>query len=246
VNHRAVQRALFRMQLDPGFAARLRAGESDAQLGAEELALLRAADPIALGADREQRRRRQFLHNVSEEFARSCAAGVPAEGFTSSPEFHEAVQRDASLPLAFGRYAERCSETGSPSLRALVKLERALARARREWRDGRFPAEDEIALAQGSWLVRLPEGTLDLASGTRRELGPAGREETVLISVRRRAQFGLGEVEAEALTPDLAGLLDAALVPRTFADLARACGETESELAEVVAGLVDDGVLVEG
>src|SRR5262249_12871534 len=152
-NHRAVQRALFRMQLDPSFAARLRAGEADAQLGPAELALLRAADPIALSADRDLRRLGQFLRNVSEEFTLSRAAGGSAEGFPSSPEFHDAVQFDRSLPLAFGRYAERCSASGLPAAQAFAALESALARARRELRAASLPGAHELALAPWAWLL---------------------------------------------------------------------------------------------
>jgi hypothetical protein len=257
VNHRAVQRALFRMQLDPGFAARLRAGESEAQLGAAELALLRAADPVALSADRDLRRLGQFLRNVSEEFALSRAAGVPAEGFPRSPEFHEAVQFDRTLPLAFGRYAERCSASGSPGARALAALECALARARRELRAATSPGRDERALAPWAWLLGLPSGTLDLAVRLREALergaplpaiGALGEgEEVVLIVAEREAvPFRLRDVQAEPLSPDLARLLDAAQKPRTLAQLAIACGEPESDVAEIAAELVADGVLVAG
>ena len=246
MNHRAVQRALFRMQLDPGFAARLRAGEIDAHLGAAELALLRAADPGALSADRDLRRLGQFLRNVSEEFARACAAGVPAEGFTSSPEFHDAVARDASLPLAFGRYAERCSADGSRAQRALVALERALARARRELRASGGPGPGELALAPWAWLVALPAGTLDLAAGVRESLDPAGDESVLVLAAREAAPFRLREVQAEALSLDLARLLEAAQKPRALAELARVCGEAESDVAAIASELVAEGVLVAG
>ena len=239
MNHRAVQRALFRMQLDPGFAARLRAGESDAGLGPGELALLRKADPAALSADRGGRRRSQFLRNVSEEFARSCAAGVPADGFTSSPEFHAAVARDTSLPLAFGRYAERCCANGSPGRRALVGLERALARARRELRAACAPAPGEIALAPWAWLVSLPAGTLDLAAGGRNALAADGEETVLVLATPNSVPFRLRDVEAELLSPDLARLLASLERPRPRHEL----GEGTDE---IVAELLGDGVLVEG
>jgi hypothetical protein len=246
VNHRAVQRALFRMQLDPGFAARLRAGESDAALGAAELALLRAADPAALSADRDGRRRQQFLRNVTEEFSRACAAGVPADGFTSSPEFHAAVAGDRSLPLAFGRYAERCSAAGSRAQRALVALERALARARRELRESSAPSPGELALAPWVWLVALPAGALELAAGVREGLDAEGEETVLVVAAREAAPFRLRDVQAEPLSPELARLLAAAQKPRTLAELARACGEAESDVAEIAGELVAEGVLVAG
>lgn len=239
MNHRAVQRALFRMQLDPGFAARLRAGETDAGLGPAERALLRGADPAALGADRDQRRRGQFLRNVSAEFARSCAAGVSAEAFTSSPEFHEAIADDASLPLAFGRYAERCCAGGSRALRGLVALERALARARRELRAAAAPGPGELALAPWVWRVALPAGTLELAAGARAAPGAAEETETVLVLARPEpAPFRLREVEAELVSPDLARLLESLERPRPRREL-------DGDTAEIVAELLADGVLVE-
>jgi hypothetical protein len=243
MNHRAVQRTLFRMQLDPDFVP----GAEDG-LGAEELALLRRADPVALSADREGRRRAQFLRNVTEEFALSCAAGVPAEGFASSPELHDAVRADASLPLAFGRYAERCSATGLPAQRALVVLELALARARREPRACVAPAAGELALAPWAWLVSVPEGTLDLAARLRAALDggepvsalrlePGGDETVLVLAEREPAPFRLRAVEAELVSPDLAHLLASLERPRTRRALG---GELDAVLAELRA----DGVLI--
>jgi hypothetical protein len=244
VNHRAVQRALFRMQLDPGFEP-----AADDGLDAEELALLARADRVALTADREGRRRDQFLRNVSEEFALSCAAGVPAEGFPSSPEFHQAVRTDASLPLAFGRYAERCSASGTRVQRGLVALERALARARREPRASAAPQPGEIALAPRAWLVSVPEGTLDLAARLRAALdggepiaapalAPGGDETVLILAERAPAPFRLRAVEAERVSPELALLLASLEQPRKRSGLA-------AETAEIVAELLADGVLVE-
>ena len=238
MNHRAVQRALFRMQLDPGFAARLRAGGAAPGLGAAELALLRGADAAGLSADRDRRRRGQFLRNVSGEFARSCAAGVSAEAFTSSPEFHAAVAGDASLPLAFGSYAARCSASGSRAQRALVALERALARARRELRAEVAPGPGELMLAPRAWLVTLPAGTLELAAGARAALAPAGEETVLVLGARERAPFRLREVEAELVSPDLARLLESLERPRSRCEL-RADGNG------IVDELLADGVLVE-
>ena len=180
-----------------------------------------------------------------------------AEGFTSSPEFHEAVRFDASLPLAFGRYAERSSASRTPAARALAALERALARARRELRAASAPRRGELALAPWAWLVALPAGALELAVRVREaldraaplpafELDSAG-EETVLVLAEREAKpFRLRDVQAERLAPDLARLLDAAGRPRTLAELARVCGESEADVAEIAAELVADGVLVAG
>lgn len=249
MNHRAVQRALFRMQLDPAFAARLRAGETDAGLGAAERELLRAADPAALSADRDRRRLGQFLRNVSEEFALSRAAGLSAEGFPGSPEFHDAVLFDRSLPLAFGRYAERCSASGAPAGRAFAALESALARARRELRAVSLPGLSELALAPWAWLLPLSAGALDLAVRMRAALdrgaalpplalAGAGTETVLIVAAREAKPFRLRDVQAEALSPDLARLLESLERPRPRREL-------DAEADEIVAELLADGVLVE-
>jgi hypothetical protein len=252
VNHRLVQRRLFRMQLDAGFAARVRAGEGPALagLGERERQALAGACAAAVAADREGRRRAQFLQNVTGEFALACAAGVSAEAFPSSPEFHAAVEADASLPLAFAAYAERCCPSDRAA-RALLALEQALARARRAVAPS-APA-GRLALAPGAVLRDCPAGTLDLAGRASEALrrGDAlprlrvdvRRSETVLIrSAPALAPFGLREVAAELATPDLVRLLDALDPPCTPAELAQRIGETEADLIEVVDGLVRDGI----
>lgn len=142
MDHRRVQRALFRMQLDPGFAARLYAGDpqASADLGTEKRNLLRSAAPVALCADRDGKRRAQFLANVSSEFALSRAAGLGVGGFPSSDEFHGALLSDQSLALALARYAIRCTREKPRALRALIALESALAIERAELE----PVVDEL------------------------------------------------------------------------------------------------------
>jgi len=257
MDHRRVQRTLFRMQLDPAFASRLRAGEADASKGLEpvELRLLRRADPSAVSADRDGKRRAQFLANVSSEFRLSIAAGLDVDGFTASREFHEAAQSDASLPLALSCYALRCSSDQPRPLRALVALERALARARRELRPSRAPSPGEVVLAAWVSLASLPAGTLALAERLRAALDAGAkppelvlsseRDETLLVrSAPAATPFRLRAVEVEHTSPALAALLRAACLPATRAALAAALSTDLADLDPVIDDLIADRVLV--
>lgn len=259
MDHRRVQRALFRMQLDPEFAKRLRAGDTEAShgLGEGELGLLRGAEASAVSADRDGKRRAQFLANVSSELPLSRAAGLVVDGFPASDEFHAAVVADASLPLALSRYAIRCSAAGPRSLRALVALEGALARARRGLRPCRSPVSGELVLAPSVTLAGVPAGTLALAARIRQALdagGPLPRlelddapDETLLVrSAPATRPLGLREVEVEHASPALGALLRAALEPVTRPALAAATRSTPAELASILDALVADGVLVSG
>ncbi len=252
MDHRRLQRALFRMQLDPGFAARLRVGDAEAARGLAkpELELLLDADARAVSADRDGRRAAQFLANVASEFPLSCAAGLSVDGFTSSAEFHDAVCADASLLLALARYASRRSGELTPAVRALVALEAALVRARRELRRVRAPGAGEVALAPWAWAVTLPEGTLALATDMHAALdrgaalpafaiSPARGEILLLRAEPEPKAFRLRAVEVEALSPALGALLLDLHEPRVRSELNR-------DADEVVAELLADRVLVAG
>ncbi len=268
MNHRRIQRTLFRMQLDPHFAELLRAREAEAlasaALGAEELELLASADPAGVSADRDGKRRAQFLRNVTSEFALSLAVAADshlAEAFTQSREFHEAVAQDASLPLAFARYLEKRSEHAAPLVRALAALESALAAARRARRPAAVLAAGEVALAPWAELTRVPAGTLDAAARVRAALDqgdptPIGVEissaecETLLVQRAPELEpFRLAGVEVELLSPELAALLARATKPLAAAALsahARAASVSDAELAEAVTGLVEARILIAG
>ena len=268
MDHRRIQRALFRMQLDPGFAARVRAGEPESvrslALGRAELALVASADPLALSADRDGKRRAQFLRNVSSEFALSLAvAGDPrlVEAFTGAREFHQAVAAGESLPLAFASYLEARSARANAPTRAFIALEASLARARRARRSAPALAAGEVALAPWAELVALPDGTLDAAALVRAALDrgeptPIGVEvsarERENLLLRRRGEpepFRLADVEVERLSPELAALLARAAKPLDSdarAEQALAAAVSRAELDEIVAGLVADRILIAG
>jgi hypothetical protein len=195
IDHRRVQRTLFRMQLDPEFAAAMRSGAaSEPGLGPAERDLLLTASPEALRADRNARRRAQVLGNVASEYVLTlseAAAGPLGAGFVdrfpASVEFHVAIREERPLPLAFGAWAERCAgEAGAPVAAALASLEAAMARARREPRPAATPRASEIALSERAWLLRLPEGAFDHAQQVRAALdaGVAPPPASAVLSAR--------------------------------------------------------------
>jgi hypothetical protein len=211
----------------------------------------------AVAADRDGKRRAQFLANVSGELGLSIAAGLDPEGFPSSEQFHEAVRGDGSLPLAFARYAQRCSGGASWALRALVALESALCRARRELQTRRAPGPGELALAPWVSLETLPGGTLALAARLRAALdsrdrlpdlvldGPAS--ETLLVRAAPiAAPFRLREVEVEHVSPALAALLRAATAPLTRAALSACVSTPLAALDPVIDDLLGEQILRAG
>ena len=72
-DHRGIQRALFRMQMDPAFAAAVFANDAAALattgLDEGDAALLRSADAAGVGADKDDKRKHQLLGNVASEYA---------------------------------------------------------------------------------------------------------------------------------------------------------------------------------
>jgi hypothetical protein len=266
-DHRRIQRALFRMQLDPRFADRLRAGDSQAVastgLEAGDLELLAGAEPAAVSADRDGKRRAQFLRNVASEFALSLALAPDrriAEEFPESLEFHSAVESDASLPLAFARHLEKRVTAAPLLVRAVAALECALAAARRARRTAPALGPGEVALAPWVELHRAPAGTLDAAARVRAALDrgeslsrPAvSADESEILLLRREpapAPFRLPAVEVESLSPDLAELLALAAKPLAMTDRAahaREASVSPAELEEVVGDLVAERILCAG
>jgi hypothetical protein len=275
MDHRGLQRALFRMQHDPGFAQRLRAGDPEAaastRLGAHELAWLRAADPVALGADRDGRRAQQLLRNVASELRLATALGPAGDGtrawlagFPRSPHFHRAVSEGTPLPLALADWAEeRAAGAPCAGFRALVALEAAMARARRSAGPRPHVPRGAVQRAPGARLVTLPSGTHALAAALARVLDAGGAigpgavalderaHETLLLAADpgADARFGrLPPLRVEPLAPLVADLLRRA--DRPLDGAARAAFAAAHELAldeveAVVADYVAEGVLLE-
>ncbi len=259
MDHRRVQRALFRMQLDAGFQSRLRNGDPSATRGLSgaELRVLCGLDESAVRADPGGGREKQFLSNVTSEFPISRVL-VRERCFLGDVEFGDAVRDDRSLPLAFARFAQREARSQrSGSARALVDLECALARARRELRTQGRPRSGELVLAPWVWLESAPEGTLALAARIRESIGagadwpelgqePSASETLLIRSAPPARPLGLREVEVEHLSPALARLLQAALESATRDALAAVSSTPRAELDPVLDELIADRVLVAG
>jgi hypothetical protein len=156
IDHRRLQRALFRAQMDPDFAAELGRNDDPA------LALLREASPAGISADPRGTRRLQVLGNATLEFRLSLAGcddpRARLEGFASSAEFHAAIDADRPLPLAAGAYLCRVlADQAWPS--ALARLELALAQVRRHG-SGPTPPIGCWQCASRAAVIDLPVGTL--------------------------------------------------------------------------------------
>jgi hypothetical protein len=268
-DHRGLQRALFRMQHDPGFAGRVRAGDAAASastgLGVAELDWLRAADPAALAADRDGRRTRQLLRNVSSELRLAAALGPAGDGdagwigaFPRSGSFHDAVAAGDPLPLAFAAFAEREAESASSALfRALVALEAFLVRVRRAAiAPAEAPAPGAVVRAPSAHLLVLPAGThavaaaLTAGAGAGALRGAATETVLVAVDVSRASRFGrLRALRVEPLSDLVAAFLARAAKP--FDRAARAAfaadhGVEPGDVETVADEYVEEGVLLRG
>jgi hypothetical protein len=262
IDHRGLQRGLFRMQMDAGFAARVFAREQRAlaslDLRAPELDLLLALDPVAVGADAHERRKDQMLGNLSAEYGLTLAVAPSglAPGFLSAPEFHAAIRADGLLPVAFGDYAARTAADDAP-VAALIALERAMVALRRAAGDAAPPTGGErLRLSPRAALVRIRTGALAWAAALRDALrmhtAPPPPDfgaglEVVLLLAEAASAHALPDVRPEVLTPAVALLLERArtgLDRAARADLARELDATPDELEAFAQALVDDGVLI--
>lgn len=268
MDHRRLQRALFRMQCDPGFAARVRAGERGAvastALGKRELACLRAADAVAIAADRDGRRVAQLLRNVSSEFRLSIAVGPRAdadaswvERFVRSPLFHDAVSSGSPFPLVFSAFAQAVAASApSAVFRAVVTLESAMTRVRRAERRTPDLVPGAVIRVSASELVDLPAGTHAAAmellraaeaggSASPASLAVDDRErETLLLAPDPRADRRFGRLPAlrvEPVSPLVARFLHAAARPLSAGDRATFAVAHDLDAAAVEA-VVDEYV----
>ena len=187
-DHRRLQRTLFRMQADAGFARAI-LGRDEAALATtglegDDLALLEAVDAPSLTADPGGKRRTQIAGNAASEYlltlvlaARERQGKDFLDGFLTSPEFHGAMAADGRLPLAFGAYATRWAEEhAAAGVGALAALERAMAALRR---DARAAAPrlnpGDVQLSPCAAVVRVPSGTLAWSVALRQRSSSAPR-----------------------------------------------------------------------
>lgn len=270
MNHRGIQRTLFRMQCDANFAGALFDGDESAWsttgLGARERELILRASPAGLAADPGDTRKLQVLGNIATEFVLSIACAAShgdadlLEAFLASEEFHRAIAEEDRLPLAFTRYAaERAKSIASDALGGLVELESAMARARRF---GGTPVElapGSVQLAPGGELVRLRAGLAGYADSLRANLDsglPApgfrrlqGSEVVLVLPRAREHAFVLAELHVENLSPPVAQVLSAAARPldaEARGALAVKLEASQEDLEAFVGELLAEGLLIGG
>jgi hypothetical protein len=267
------------MQADASLASAILRGDGNAReeldLDPADLELLLGADPRALRADPEGRRRMQLLGNITSEYSLTQARMVEREGgraliegFFTSPEFHQAMRTDARLPLAFGEWAEgRAHQLEDDLLHAFACLEHAMVRARR----AETPHEPRAEPVPPGCLVRsphahlldLPRGTHAAAKAARRRLepgsaGPAprvatpdprARETLLILAAARSSPHRLAELEVEVLLSPADQLLRALERPLDREARARLAGELGTEPAELesfAAALAGERILLRG
>jgi uncharacterized protein (UPF0276 family) len=219
VDHRATQRTLFRMLLDPSFARQVRAGVA-LPVPDPAASWLRGLDRELVAADPDQGRVRQLLGNVGSELAHTIRAAPPfLEDFPASPEFHRAIAEDTPLTLALAAFADRVLPEGP--WRALLALDAAMARVRR---------------SRQTEVVDLPEGTVSAAAGERSTLGPDRERAAVYLAG--------GAVEVEVVGDAIAELLTAGpLTDDVRAAFAARHEVDRAAVDELVADLRRDGLL---
>jgi uncharacterized protein (UPF0276 family) len=267
---RNIQRALVRMQHDAGFAAQVARGDAaaiaSAQLDAAGTAWLRALDPLAVAADRDGRRAAQLVRNVTSEFRLCAAIGPVGDGdawtqaFPRSAFFHAAISHDTSLPLAFAAFAEtHAAANAMPLFAALVALEAAMARARRETVVASPPPPGTLRLSSAARLVDVAAGTFAAAARLGEKPDPGAppavatvEREAILIvaDLAADARFGrLRPLRVEPLAELVAAFLRHAQRPLDAAACAAFAREhdiADADLAAVVDDYVADGVLLRG
>ncbi|GMV41376.1 MAG: hypothetical protein AMXMBFR64_30920 [Myxococcales bacterium] len=266
MSHTALQRALVRMLYDPALVAAVYADPSCLGLGPEEQRWLTAQDPRAYATD--PHRRGRTLAALIEELPAASALAARAGGasaldaFFSSARFHGCIETRGSLAEA---YAEHLAGlTGRERrLAPVASLEGAIARARRARPSAR--GAGLLVTAPGVVALRLCGGTLALRQAViaalsahedglvaavvdrslrlpARRLDPATPEE---LLVERAADGGIGVSEGSAALGELLRAC-ASPVPRDVALAeARRHGLEPGEDAEVVDGLITDGLLLE-
>ena len=196
--------------------------------------------------------------------------------FFASPTFHQCVQARGSMAAAFGAYlgsgAFRSRQT-PPELGLIARLETAIAQVRRappplSGAQADITPQSLLSLAPWVALLTLHPGILERYTSLLADLQQHGGDliEAVL-DTRRRLPSGpalQGKATAfalvshvpnsdgpsiESVSDDLGKLLSAAKTPRAAAALQRlleAMDCNPEEAREVIAGLVDDGILIAG
>jgi hypothetical protein len=243
----ALRHAMARMLYDPAYVRRVHAGPLPGLVEAER-ALLLQVDRRAWGTDRYRRSR--AVQALIEEYPVTAAVlGVKGvDAFFSSEAFGRVLTKRGSLALDFGSWAE-------PRAGAVARLERSVAAARR----GERSAGPGLVTRPGVEPLMLPDGVLGFYAAQREALGadpvaalaqgrpkvnpPAQGEGEDALLIERDDQ---GQVQVGGGSPALVRLLAFLTTPRSREAAlghARRLGCDPGEDAEVVDGLIEDGLV---
>lgn len=241
-----LQRLAVRMLYDEGFRARVLGG--DEPIHVEDRALVAAVDPRAWSTD-PYRLGRTLSAILSELPVTGALLGASrALQFFRSAAFHSAIQERGSLVLSFGGWAE---------VGPIGELELAIARLRRARTAP--PPPRLVALGERFHPIAVPDGTLAAHESLR---GALGSDPVAAIATPRRApplgdavehllieraadgSIAIGTI-GESLYAVLTPLLERPRSEHEVHEQLRALGAGD-EAAEIVAGLLADGVLISG
>jgi hypothetical protein len=257
IDHRRLQRTLFRAQMDPSFAAQLFEGSEP------EHALIRQASRAGITADPRGTRRLQVLGNATLEFRLSLAGCddplARLEDFASSVEFHAAIEHDLPLPLAAGAYLCRVlADQAWPS--ALAELELALAQVRRQNAGPQAPP-DCWQRASRAAVIDLPVGSVARAAEIQAALHagkpcpenpapPSEHLESILVYARAGTNpWALADAIPEEVNEAVAALFRRAEQPldaQALDTFATEFDATASDLLPLMHEYRSEGALVYG
>jgi hypothetical protein len=218
-----LQRMIIRLLHDPSLLER---DWRDEGLSDEEIGWLRAVDPRAWRAD--PYRGARLLTGLLEEFPHATAAcAQDLRDFLPSPELHACVRDGGSLAAAFGAWLGR---VGGARVAGLARMEAAVAACRRATHPTHVSDGTRLVVSKRCAVVAGPVGS------------PYDVDGHALVEVGEDGAAGVS-----AIPEALAALLEAAarpVAPATLIGRAMALGAERDEAAEIVDGLVADGLLV--
>lgn len=273
IDHRRLQRVLFRMQLDPHFCGALLAGEEKARqssgLGDLELSWLRNAGRAAITADKDGKRTGQVLGNITLEYRTSIAVAAAvgagdrfAEDFFADEIFHQAMMRGERLPIVFGRYAaRRAQEAAHPLLVDAVEIDRTLVEARRANRACATPSpRARWRTAAHVRVIAVRDGTHEFLTNLRSAVDRGRRadpipshlaheskdKESLLVTAKSVSRHRVRDVAVERLEPavaDLIGRAELGLDDLAIRELSERWDTPADDLMAFAQSLADDGIL---
>lgn len=246
MSHLALRRVMIRMLHDPELVAAAYADPARTFAGEEisgaEQGWLLATPRAAWGTDPD-RPGRVLAALLAEYPATARVARERVGTFFASGQFHRAVNERGSLAQALG---EHLAESVDPRVRALARLEAAIAQARRAPRAAPASPPGELRLAPHTAMLTLPRGALAAFAALRQGAEPpALAQEVEEVLVMRRAPAG--EVTAEEIPEGLAAVLRAAEQSTSrerLAAIASEQGASPAEAASILDELVGDGLLL--